>query len=123
MGKQTGEEKGAVRKPNAGWFTKGHQHAGPGRGHKKPGNEFGFDPIADLLHVYRTKDYGIKNDDTPGQAAARKLLKDDYKSFMQLLLRGQGLVEAASSQDEVGVQEDRVEELCEQLLREWEESQ
>jgi hypothetical protein len=75
------------------------------------------------LHVYRTKDEGIKNKDTPGQAAARKLLKEDYKSFMQLLLRGQGLVEAASSQDEVGVQEDRVEELCEQLLREWEESQ
>lgn len=105
---------------NTGAKRKGFQPGnpgGPGRGHKKPRPQFGFDPIADLLYVYRTPP-GQK--ETPGQRAARKLLETDHKTFMQLLLRAGDLSLTAGDLSQPGEKEERVEELAERLLREWE---
>lgn len=125
MGKTVKPKKrpGAVGRPaNAGSFSADAPRPGPGRGHKKPQDEFGFDPLADMLFVYRNKEN--VEQETEGQKAARKLLKTDYKTFMQMLLRAEGLqvkdAAAAATDVEMGKQEETVVELAERLLREWE---
>ena len=110
------------KKTGGSRFQKGNP-GGPGRGKKKPKPGFGFDPVADLLHVYRNSS---DKDVTEGHKGARKLLVENYQKFMEMLLKADGITLApagdgvAAAATETGPKEERIEELAERLLRDWE---
>lgn len=119
------DETAPKRRANSGSFSKGNPRPGPGRGKKKPKEAGGSEALADMQRAYTTAE---QDDDPPGVKAARDLLHEDYKTFMQLYTKLQGgpvfeavqEVEAAAT---VGPKELDLEELAERLLKEWEEEE
>lgn len=120
-GSETADEVKPSKHKNAQSFTKSNPKPGPGRGHKRAKGK-NSSVLSDLETAYST-DQDPK--ESPGVAAARKLLHDDYPKFITLYAKARGeiLVEepaVAAAAEVIGPNEERIEELAESLLSEWE---
>lgn len=110
-----------------GQFVK-NNGGGPGRGKKAPLPATG-EGLADDMHLaYTTAE---TPGERPGVTAARKLLREDYTKFVTLFARFSGgvmadaevppaVVEPVAAAATAGPKEQRVDELIDQLLQEWE---
>jgi hypothetical protein len=86
-------------------------------------------PLDDMGHVYSNP---ASKDKTPGQKRCRQFLEEDFKAFVTLYMKlveaHRAEVAAAANPDSsddapIGPQEERVLELAERLLAEWEEEE
>lgn len=116
---QTGTHGKPKLKPRGKPFTKGNP-GGPGRGYRSAAPAMGSDVILDMKQAYQ---YPAADDDSEGVKAARRLLKEDYTKFIAYYTKlTVPQVEAGreSEVEEAGEREERIVDLAERLLKEWE---
>lgn len=111
-----------VNNPTGKGGFRDNPRPGPGRGKKKPKDSIGERAYADMHQAYSTPE---TKGEPPGVKAARDLLHEDYKKFMEIFSRltPHGTSEPAGDEGEVAAAATgkvlKIEELIESLLTEW----
>lgn len=93
-----------------------HPKAGPGRGHKKAVPAIGQMFAEDMRKAYEQPELP---DDTLGVKTARALFKADYGKFMTIYTKLVGNSPSLAAAATVGPNEEKVSDLIDKLLSEW----